>query len=92
MYVDENIRVDDKFDRWPKKLVAEIKERVCPVAHVSGDKGMDALYEQAEEGNDAWFEYLLREDVFESTIKQYCIDRKISERDLDLLFRRYGWR
>lgn len=79
MYVDENIRVDDKFDRWPKKLVAEIKE-------------MDALYEKAEDGNDAWFEYLLREDVFESTIKQYCIDRKISERDLDLLFRRYGWR
>lgn len=34
---------------------------------------------------------ILEEDVC-SEIKQGCIDRQISEKDLDTLFRYFGWR
>mgnify|MGYP000130945008 CR=1 FL=1 len=48
---------------------------------------MDEIYDNNDD-----FKYSLLEGVFESHIKAFRLNGKITEKDLDTLFRRYGWR
>lgn len=47
----------------------------------------DRLYNEEDEMG-----FLLYADGFEASVKQWLISGKISESDLDAIFRKYGWR
>lgn len=48
---------------------------------------LDKAYKEDDIGT-----YLLHEDAVESYIKQALEDGSITSRDLDTMFRRFGWR
>lgn len=76
MYVDKSIPIPENT---PRQFIEEIKE-------------MDSLFDKAMQGDeDAECRYMLLEDAFEATMKQLWIDGYLSDRDLDTLFKRFGW-
>ena len=56
---------------------------------------LDNSYEigiQNENDINAYMEYAKNLDIVETMTKVYCDDGKISEKDLDIIFKKYGLR
>lgn len=51
---------------------------------------MEELDRYYKTGDD--FRFAFRSDDLEANVKQACLEGLISERQLDKIFRRYGWR
>lgn len=81
MYRDDECKINPK---WPQELLDELAE---------ADRLYDAAIEAQGTGNRyPEGEFLLYMLGVEPSVKSWYIAGKISEEDVDVIFRRYGWR